>query len=505
MSDGSNGDTSARDVSIVDTTASDALDDSARDIAAIDAGGTDSGGDGGAPACAILPPVPASAINVRNAPYNARGDGIADDTDAIQHAVMAAPLGGTVYVPDGTYMIRATGTNPSVRLKSDVTLQMSSGATLAAIPNASGNYAIIDIRNVSNVNVFGGTVLGERTAHTGTTGEWGMGVSIVDSMHVSVRGVTSRECWGDGFYITGSTGAGSTDVTLCGCSSLHNRRQGLSITWADNILVDSCTFADTEGTDPQAGIDLEPNAGETLTHVVIRNSQLLRNLDGMVFTRGASMCTIESSTISNNRHRGVVFSAPANAPTGNSANGCTISGNGDLGVLLKSAGNIVSDCDVTDNVSTGIWDEASVDWTNGDAQNNVIRDNRALRNGHDGIALDYVLNNTVTGNTVTDNGQHGIYLSDAHGNTVANNTVTHNGQAMDLASNNIHVSYSNMNTFRGNTCRMGAGPNRPAYGLDVNDHGSTGNQVIDNDLLTSGSTANLRDLGTGTVLMGNMN
>jgi len=43
--------------------------------------------------------------NVKNAPYNARGDGVGDDTAAIQSAINACPVGQVVYIPAGTYKI----------------------------------------------------------------------------------------------------------------------------------------------------------------------------------------------------------------------------------------------------------------------------------------------------------------------------------------------------------------------------------------------------------------
>jgi hypothetical protein len=48
-------------------------------------------------------------INVREAPYGAKGDGAADDTAAFARAVSAlnAAGGGALYIPAGTYMLNS--------------------------------------------------------------------------------------------------------------------------------------------------------------------------------------------------------------------------------------------------------------------------------------------------------------------------------------------------------------------------------------------------------------
>jgi len=48
------------------------------------------------------------AINVKNPPYNAAGNGATDDTAAIQNAIDACPVGQAVYLPPGTYSISNT-------------------------------------------------------------------------------------------------------------------------------------------------------------------------------------------------------------------------------------------------------------------------------------------------------------------------------------------------------------------------------------------------------------
>jgi len=53
-------------------------------------------------------PVYPVGVNAKNAPYNAKGDGVTDDTAAIRAAVTACPAGQAVLLPQGTYKISGT-------------------------------------------------------------------------------------------------------------------------------------------------------------------------------------------------------------------------------------------------------------------------------------------------------------------------------------------------------------------------------------------------------------
>ncbi|WLT30175.1 right-handed parallel beta-helix repeat-containing protein [Geothrix sp. PMB-07] len=351
-------------------------------------------------------PTASTVVNVRDSAYGAKGDGTTDDTAAIQKAVNAVSgTGGTVLIPDGTYMINAVKQNSSgIRLGSNMTLSLSAGAVLKAIPNSAGTYAIVAISFASKVNVVGGTLLGDRSAHSGTSGEWGMGLSINNSDQVVIQGVTAKECWGDGFYITDLC----SNVTLCNVTADHNRRQGLSVTSVNGLVVKNSVFKNTQGTAPECGIDVEPNGGQTCNNIHISECIFSGNAGGGI-QQGASEAdmsyTFATNTIIENNE---VF------------------GNG--GSSYKDGGIAFSCCDsniirnnyIHDNLDNGIK-------TYGQATKLTITGNRVMNNKGDGMLLTGCSGAVVTDNTVTGNAGTGIY-HDASSGTYAPNTVNSNGQ-----------------------------------------------------------------------------
>lgn len=73
-------------------------------------------------------------IDVRASPYNAVGDGVANDYTAISTALAAIPAsGGTIFFPAGTYAYGTTITMPN-----DVTFWLSAGAILKWTGSTSG-------------------------------------------------------------------------------------------------------------------------------------------------------------------------------------------------------------------------------------------------------------------------------------------------------------------------------------------------------------------------------
>ena len=83
--------------------------------------------------------------------YGAKGDGVTNDAGAIQAAInAAAPVGGTVTFPAGTFRV-----NSSVYLKSNISITGASGQTVLTMPAQSAQTFILDGTNLTGVTISG--------------------------------------------------------------------------------------------------------------------------------------------------------------------------------------------------------------------------------------------------------------------------------------------------------------------------------------------------------------
>jgi polygalacturonase len=292
-----------------------------------------------------------TVINVMN--MGATGNGVTDDTAAFQAAINALPsTGGTISVPNGTYMINGlTG----ITMKSNTRLSMQSGATLSEIPNSSQRSWVLKIWNVNNVEVVGGHIVGDRVQHSGTAGQWGYGLNIEGSSSVYVHDIAISNCFGDGVLV-GATGSGSTavlstSVTLNRVQSNNNRRQGLTIGPTTDLYVVNSSFTGSNGLAPQAGIDIEPQTQGTVQHVRIENSVLSNNVgNGLEMHENVTDVTLISSTTQNNQGYGVFDDG---------ADGSTITNNN----LIQ---NYLFGIDMAGDTNNVVIENNNITW-NGDA------------------------------------------------------------------------------------------------------------------------------------------
>jgi len=164
-----------------------------------------------------------------------------------------------------------------ITMKSNTKILFQKNSKLIMEPDSKGEYAMLMLWNRKNITVYFANIEGDRVQHKGKGGERGMGISIAGSDNIRLIKPYITNCWGDGIYL-GSYFT-KTD-TINACTNIYiekaildkNRRNGLSIVTAKNLVINGIIIANTYGTDPESGIDIEPGANyHLIEHITINN------------------------------------------------------------------------------------------------------------------------------------------------------------------------------------------------------------------------------------------
>jgi hypothetical protein len=213
---------------------------------------------------------PADSVSAVTA--GAVGDGVTDNTVALQSAINALPCGGTLILPAGHYR------SGSLRLRSDMTLHLSPGALLQAgddhtrigpLPGAPSMIAFLSADGVTNLTVTGyGTIDANgfkiRRAYEKAENikkKAGRALVIKNSSNVALRGVTVRDSYSwnvDAQFVDALT---ITNVKILSDVRLSNH-DGFDIESCKDVLVSDCfIFSEDDGLTPKArpGRDIVEN------------------------------------------------------------------------------------------------------------------------------------------------------------------------------------------------------------------------------------------------------
>ncbi|MEY4905815.1 MAG: hypothetical protein RLZZ292_3630 [Bacteroidota bacterium] len=220
--------------------------------------------------------IKATKINASTFGYNAT-----DATTAFQNAIQSSYDTIVVnYTGTGSWIVQPC----SFSDLSNKTIIFQNNVQLVAKVGAFSNTGDCLFRLIRATNIkiwgYGATFKMQKSEYT--TGEWRHALSICNSNSISVKGLTLKDSGGDGIYVSGETWFGtqlySNNVTILDCISDNNRRQGMSVVSAQNLTVENCTFKNTIGTAPEAGLDLEPdNPQHRIVNILFKNCTFNNN------------------------------------------------------------------------------------------------------------------------------------------------------------------------------------------------------------------------------------
>ncbi|QBP41930.1 right-handed parallel beta-helix repeat-containing protein [Paenisporosarcina antarctica] len=224
-----------------------------------------------------------------------------------------------VLLPSGTFLIDSvneSGTAKSrnidtgIKIPSNMIFEMSSDTILKVESNASASYACIYLsKTQNNITIIGGQIHGDRKTHdytgdpTHSTHEYGFGIYLYGASDIIIDRVTIKELTGDGIilfspglinYDVNNPYAPPSRIRISGCVIDSSRRNNISITACDQVIVENCQILNAgindgihDGTAPRYGIDLEGYGEgsidyETPLKIIIRNNKLVGNVNTSV-------------------------------------------------------------------------------------------------------------------------------------------------------------------------------------------------------------------------------
>lgn len=196
-------------------------------------------------------------------PKNFVRDGSVDYTASVQKALNKHRK---VLFPNFPILINTKG----LTISSNSIIVFDKNSKIKLAPNDGTHYEMLRLHDVENVTLYNARVEGDKHGHKGTKGEWGMGISIRGAKNVKIFNSIIKYCWGDGIYL-GITEKSSNNVNITITNTIldDNRRNGMSIIAAENLTVKNLTVANTHGTPPMAGVDIEPDS----------NTDVIKNLN----------------------------------------------------------------------------------------------------------------------------------------------------------------------------------------------------------------------------------
>lgn len=209
-------------------------------------------------------------------------------------------INNIVNIGTGTHYINFSEEDESgININSNTTVLIN--GTISIRANSFESYNIININESNNIQIIGGTIEGDKLTHTGETGEWGHGIRIFSSSNITIKDVKVKDCWGDCIYVGGLADySNSAQIVISNCELDNGRRQGVSITKAEQVIVENCRISNISGTAPQSGIDIEPNSGGFISGIKLVQNAISNCAGAGITVKNTRVINAGNVDVSNN-------------------------------------------------------------------------------------------------------------------------------------------------------------------------------------------------------------
>lgn len=268
--------------------------------------------------------------------FGAIGDGVNDDTSAIQLALNSGHR--TVYIPEGTYLVSQLTIPANIILFGD-------GVTSILKQTTNANMLVLDsgssTTTISNIEICNLKLLGEVT--TKAFSEFVHLIAFYGVSNFHIHDCTIEGFRGDGIYIgNGSNERHNKNVCVSNCvinGVNSDNRNGISVIDCDGFIAHDNYFVNISRFNMPGAIDVEPNNA----YNIVRNIKVYNNtfyniggnvaIVGIVVAPGLAISPVTNIVIRDNNFRDSsspnnVFVGVGYAPTNTSiSNGIVIANN----------------------------------------------------------------------------------------------------------------------------------------------------------------------------------
>jgi hypothetical protein len=330
------------------------------------------------------------------------GNGVADDGAALNTLLStAAALGVPVVLTPLSVVFTTVG----IVVPSNTRLN-GNGATIKS-GISSGTYTpTIALTSVSNVIIQNLKVDGNKAAFASS--EFKHGLSMRTCTDILLQNCTFTANNGDGIAIAGdNVSTWSERITLENVSCTYNNRNGLSVMACKTLRVLHGSYSFSQGTLPQAGIDIEPNNPTDWIQDLVFTDVLMTNNA----STGFEVNLVTAPTV---RQEGIRLTncSMRNSPSGTGAD------------LITASHVTFTDCEFNDNY-IGLEADTKVNHL-------TVRGGVVLRNSYRGIfGVAPTMNDwLISGVKILDNTAYGVLLNGTghffvlDSNTIGNDTTT---------------------------------------------------------------------------------